>query len=47
MAPLTGVLRQSICERGEERRLGKEKIKLSPLKVRRSFHATAAIINMQ
>lgn len=29
-----------------ERRLSEE-IKLSPLKVRRSFHATAAIINMQ
>lgn len=47
MAPLTGVLRQSVCERGRERRLGEEEIKLSPLKVRRSFHETAAVINMQ
>lgn len=33
--------------RGEVRMLSEGKIKLSPLKVCRSFHATAAIINMQ
>lgn len=47
MAPLTGIQRESISKRGEERRLTEEKIKLSPLKVCRRFHETGAIINMQ
>ena len=47
MAPLTGILRESISKRGEERRLSRETIKLSPLKVCWCFHETEAIINMQ
>lgn len=47
MALLTGILRESISKRGEERRLSREKIKLSPLKVCWRFHETEAIINMQ
>lgn len=47
MAPLTGILRESISRRGGERRLSGEKIKLSPLKVCWRFHETEAIINMQ
>lgn len=47
MAPLTGVLRESISKRGEERRLSRKKIKLSLLKVCCRFHETEAIINMQ